>query len=308
MEKKKLRCVWEGKPLEGRAYAQIGDSVPVVVDQSLHRIAIDMDHRLWRDVRLFPDFTIDGIRIDRSLNNDRLLLDRSSGHWQMLEPVEVRVDEDLLLEWVGRIAAIRVNTFVIDSPTDLAMFGLLHPIASFEVSNQKGDTHKLLVGSRVSAGSQDRYVMLEGCPVVSKVRWELLSPLFPAPEVFVDSTGSAVSRFDIKQVTIRTMDREVVVERDMNRWVNENGIQVDDEAVEQLLRWILDTKPPQISFGQYPKQDEVATIVLSGYDLMPLDAVRIARPEDGRWILENGDNVLRIHPADAGVSLLPFTK
>ena len=44
------------KTLGGRAYAQVGDEEPVIIDQSLHRRAIDMDYRLWRDVRLFPDF------------------------------------------------------------------------------------------------------------------------------------------------------------------------------------------------------------------------------------------------------------
>ena len=41
---------------------------------------------------------------------------------------------------------------------------------------------------------------------------------------------------------------------------------------------------------------------------MPLDTVRIALQEDGLWILENGDNVLRIHPEEAGEVLEPFAK
>ena len=52
------------KTLGGRAYAQVGESLPAIVDQTLHRQITDADHRLWRDVRMFPDFAIDGIRIE----------------------------------------------------------------------------------------------------------------------------------------------------------------------------------------------------------------------------------------------------
>jgi hypothetical protein len=31
-----------------------------------------------------------------------------------------------------------------------------------------------------------------------------------------------------------------------------------------------------------------------------MDTVRVAQQEDGFWILDNGENVLRLHPADAG--------
>lgn len=296
------------KTLGGRAYAQIGESLPVVVDQSLHRRFLDVNHTLWRDVHLFPDFAIDGIRIERVVNEDRLLLVRTSGRWEMLEPVSARVDQEFLLEWVGRIAAARVNTFVIDEPHDLALFGLHEPVAIFTVSNRNGTSHQLFVGGRVSAGSQDRYVMFAERPVVCKVKWEILSTLFPSAEIFVDATGSAVSRFDIKQVTVRMGGNEKIFVRDLERWVDANGVQADNEAIEALLTWILTTRPPSVSIGQYPIQDEIATIVVSGYDLMPLDTVRIALQEDGLWILENGDNVLRIHPEEAGEVLEPFAK
>ena len=296
------------KTLGGRAYAQLGESKPVVVDQSMHRRAIDADDKLWRDIRLFPDFSIDGISIERDINGERLVLEQVGGMWVMREPVSTRVDQAMLREWVGRLAAARVQSFVLDDPSDLAMFGLHDPVATFTVVDRIGTTHKMFVGGRVSAGSQDRYVMFEDRPVVCKVSWATLSPLFPSAEVFVDATGSAVSRFDIKQLTIRIGNTELVVKRDLQRWVDSNGVQADNESIEALLTWILDSKPPRVAIGNYPKQDEFATVVLSGYDLMPLDTVRIAVHQDGQWIIENGDNVLRLHHAEAGDVLDPFNK
>ena len=303
-----LRVHLGRKTLGGRAYAQLDESTPVVVDQSMHRLAIDADDTRWRDIRLFPDFAIDGVSIERDISGDRLLLERKNGMWTMREPVSTRVDQAMLLEWIGRLAAARIRTFVLDNPKDLAMFGLHAPVATFIVADRNGTTHNMIVGGRVSAGSQNRYVMFEDRPVVCTVSWDTLSPLFPSAEIFVDATGSAVSRFDIKQLTIRIGDSEFVVQRELQRWVDLQGVQADNEAIEALLTWILDTKPPRVSIGNYPKQDEFATVVLSGYDLMPLDTVRIALHQDGQWIIENGDNVLRLHHAEAGEVLDPFNR
>lgn len=295
------------KTLGGRAYAQIGDEEPVIIDQSLHRRAIDMDYRLWRDLRFFPDFAIDGNRIERIVNTNHLVLDRKSGRWEMIQPVTARVDQEVLLEWIGKLASIRVGAFVIDAPTDLALFGLDTPVASFSVRNQTGVSHELLIGGRVSAGSQDRYVMMADRPIVDKVKWEALSELFLQTELLVDATGSAVSRFDIKQITIRSNGKEVKIQRQLEQWLNENGVPVNPEDVEALLKWVLDSKPPRVVIAQYPRDVELATITLEGYDLLPLDTVRIARdPDRDGLILENGDNVLRLHPADSLLLLQPF--
>ena len=61
-----------------------------------------------------------------------------------------------------------------------------------------------------------------------------------------------------------------------------------------------------IAIGQYPHEQEVATVVFAGYDLSPIDSVRIAKTADGEWILENGDNVLRLYAPETGDALAPF--
>ena len=149
--------------------------------------------------------------------------------------------------------------------------------------------------------------MLAGRPVVDKVRWESLSELFLQTELLVDATGSAASRFDVKQVTVRAGKEEVKIQGRLEQWVNENGVPVDTHDVEALLTWVLDTKPPRVVIAQYPLDAEIATITLEGYDLLPLDTVRIAQdPSSGDLILENGDHVLRLHSADSLSVLTPF--
>jgi hypothetical protein len=294
------------KTLGGRAYARFQDDKIVIVDHSLHRRAIDMDHRLWRDVRLFPNFAVDGMRIERIIDGDSMVIDRNTGRWEMREPVATRVDQELFSEWVGRLAGARVDGYVLDSPSDYSMFGLEQPAAIFSATDRIGIKRTLLIGGRVSAGSQDRYVMLEGQPVVFSMKWDSLSGLFPVPEMFVDATGSGVSRFDVKRVFIRVGGTEQVFTRELERWVDANGVQTDNSKIDGMLTWVLDSKPPSVALGVYPRNDEVASVTLVGFDSSPLDTVRIALDQSGQWILENGDNVLRIHPPEAGSALAPF--
>ncbi len=294
------------KTLGGRAYATVNDSAVVLVDQSLHIRAVDMDYRLWRDIRLFPNFAIDGTSIERTIDGDTLVIEREKGRWEMREPVSARVDQAMFAEWVGRLAAARVGRFVIDEPDDFEMFGLAVPAAVFTTTDGAGSTRSLLIGGRVSAGSQDRYVSLEGQPMVFRMTWAALSGLFPMPEMFVDATGSGVSSFDVKRIVIRSEGKQQFFSRELDRWVDEKGVQAENENIEALLTLLLDTKPPSVALGSYPRDDEVATVTFEGYDLAPLDTVRIALNQEGQWIFENGDNVLRLHPAEVSEVFAKF--
>ena len=295
--------------LGGRAYASVDDGVPVVVSQSLHRLAVETDHRYWRDIRLFPDMAVDIQRIERRIDNDTLVIDQSSGKWMIREPVSARVHEAALVEWIGRLASLKLGSFVVDEPEDLALFSLLSPRASIAVTNSAGDTRMLLIGGRVSAGSQDRYVKLNDTPMVFRMRWDALSQLFPSTEIIAAPTGSGVSLFDVKRIRIAIKNGETILRRELEAWVDETrGDRVVDQAeVRQLLEWLLESHPTSVAIGPYPRELQVATITFEGYDRMPMDTVRIAVQDDGNWILDNGEHVLRLHPAEAGKVLAHFS-
>ena len=293
----------------GRAYASVDDGAPVVVSQSLHRLALDMDHRYWRDIRLFPDMAVDMQRIERRIDNDMLVIDQSSGKWMIQEPVSARVHEAALVEWIGRLASVKLGSFVVDEPQDLALFSLQSPRASIAVTNSNGDTKTLHIGGRVSAGSQDRYVKLKNTPMVFRMSWKALSQLFPSPEIIAAPTGSGVSPYDVKRIRIATSTGETILRRELEAWVDEtSGDRIEDQAkVRELLAWLLDLHPTSVAIGPYPRELQVATITFEGYDRMPMDTVRIAMQDNGDWILDNGEHVLRLHPAETGEVLAHFT-
>ncbi len=297
------------KTLGGRAYAQIDAGLPLVVSQKLHGFALDMDHKYWRDARVFPDFAVDGEQMVREVAGDRLVLERGDSGWQMKEPVPTRANQMLVQEWVGQIAGTRASSFVADHPGNLELFGLSHPQASFSTINRQGSERKLLVGSRIAAGSQDRYVMIEGQPMVFAMKWDSLSQLFPRAELLIDPSGSGISKFDVKQVVVRSENDEWTFEKGLDSWNLAKGDGIfDSSRLDALLNLVLDAEALSIGIAVYPRESEIATVTLVGYDSLPIDTVRIATSEDGKVILENGDNVLRMHAEDQIKAIQPFIK
>jgi len=73
---------------------------------------------------------------------------------------------------------------------------------------------------------------------------------------------------------------------------------VERERVEGLLKALSETRAQAIELAAFPATESIAMVTLLGFAGEPLDTVRIARREsDSKWILENGDGVLRLHGA-----------
>ena len=61
-----------------------------------------------------------------------------------------------------------------------------------------------------------------------------------------------------------------------------------------------------IEIKPYPSDLQVAMVTFIGFDSYPMDTVRIAMdPDTRKWVLENGDNVLRIFPSSLELRLTP---
>ena len=311
--------------LAGRAYLQIaGDDAIYVVNQSLHERAVTSDPKEWRERAIFLDVGVESDRIERNDGGSPLVLARDRKQWKMIEPVQTRLDpaaRDALLQEFGRA---HVGGFILDQPTDLSRFGLSDPIASIAVMTtrlREGDgdaedsadapkgqieVQRLLIGSPVSVGSQDRFGLIEGRPGVVRVPASVLASLFRKPENLVAATASGVVPADVKTIVIRKGESELRLVRDLEKWraPEHENVEVSAEAVNELLQQLTALQAPAVEFKPYPRELEVATITFHGFDGKALDTVRIAQEKDtGRWALENGDNVLRVFPPGLKLSL-----
>jgi hypothetical protein len=295
-----------------------------VVNQSLHERAVTADPKEWRERAMFTDVGVESDRIERDDGGSRLVLARDRKQWKMIEPLPTRVDpaaRDALLQELGRA---RVSGFILDQPTDLSGFGLSEPVASISISTtrtREGDgdaddpadvpqakveVQKLLIGSPVAVGSQDRFGLIQGRPVVVRVPSSVLASLFRKPETLAAATASGVVSADVKAIVIRMGDSQLRFERDLEKWraPDHENAEVSAVAVDELLQQLTHLQAPDVQFKSYPRELEVATITLYGFDGKAIDTVRIAQEKDtGRWALENGDNVLRVFPAGLKLSL-----
>lgn len=304
--------------IAGRAYLRVADDPRVfVVGQELHDRAVDMDPKEWRDRTIFREVSVEAARYDRRNGDQRMVLERDQRRWMMRQPAQTRADASAVEQLFQTLARVEVGGYMLDQPDDLSRFGLNNPAAEIAVTTERvvdptsvlrePRTQRLLIGSPIGLGSQDRFAMIEGLDTVVRLRAAALAELFVDPQLFADPTGTGVQPADIKRIRIMTAGNELMLERDLERWVAPRAgrVEVSYNAVQTLLQQICQMPAPTVEFREYPIDLEIATVTLQGYDLKPLDTVRIARePDDGRWALENGDNVLRIFPASMDIPLV----
>ena len=305
--------------IAGRAYVRVVDDPRVfVVNQGLHDRAVEMDPREWRDRTIFRNVSVDAVLYERRNGDERFVLKRDNRKWNMIEPVATRASIAAIEDLFSVLSRIEVGGYMLDQPDDLTRFGLADPIAEIAVTTERivdsssltrqQETQRLLIGSPIGLGSQDRFAMIEGFETVVRLRATVLAELFQDAQTLAARTGSGAQPEDIKRIVIRTADDELMLERDLERWIapRHGNRVVAFTVVETLLQQLSRLPAPTVEFRQYPRDLEVATVTLHGYDLRPRDTVRIARePNDGRWAFENGDNVLRIFTATMDIPLTP---
>jgi hypothetical protein len=310
--------------IAGRAYLQVADDETVyVVNQDLHERAVDMDVKEWRDRRLFHDAGIDSERIEIDSSGGAIVLARDQRQWKMQSPVSSRLDDAARDELLAALGRAQSGGFILDQPDDLTRFGLADPAGSVTVVTmrrleeggeivRRPDTQRLLIGARIGVGSQDRFGMVEGRPVVVRIGEPVLRALFRQPVDLVSPVASGVVAADVKTIRINGPAGDFRLQRDLERWVapDHDDRDVPPEVVDELLSALMEARAQQVELRPWPRELEVAMITMLGFDAQPLDTVRIAQlpsadDEPGAWILENGDNVLRIHSAELSLPLTP---
>ncbi|MCZ6735507.1 MAG: DUF4340 domain-containing protein [Planctomycetota bacterium] len=303
----------------GRSYLRItGDQTVYIVKSDLHDRVVEMDPKEWRDRTIFTALAIDADQIIIDDGGARTVLVKDRKRWKMIEPVQTRLDDLARGDFFAALGRARSGGFILDQPDDLQAFGLAEPTGSLTITStrlveQDGEIvrvpqeQQLLVGARMGVGSEDRFGMIQGRPVVVRLSEPVLRALFRRPESLADPTGSSVLAPDVKSLVIRGPGGEFRLVRDLDRWsAPQYGVEVPRQLVQDLLEQLTALRAAEIEFRPHPHEMEVATVTLYGFDATPLDTVRIAREADsGRWSLENGDDVLRFYPKNLQIRITP---
>lgn len=333
----RVRYVWDDGEAEyalgrrgiaGRAYLRAAnDEAVLVTSQHLHERLLAQRPETWRDRTLFRDVSIELDRIIREEGSSRIVMERDRRDWLIREPVTTRADREGIERYVNAIAGARAGGFILDHPSDLARFGLHAPVGRLRIVGSRvapgegeradGDEAEpervafeqaLLVGSTAGGGTQDRFAMLEGSPVVIRLPARALAGLFMPLSELVDPTATGVPAADVRSLQVNGPEGTFLLQREMTRWIapDHNDRRVTAEDVAELLEQLTEHRAPEMVVSEYPQELHVATITLFGYDRRPLDTVRVAYdPEIRRWALENGDNILRVQASGYEIKLTP---
>ncbi len=325
---RRWQLICERRGVAGRALVRVGER-RAVTNAALYERVVEMDPKEWRARALFPDSlgparairrvtaASGGAGADGAMATIEFL--REANRWRVLRPVATRADGQRMDELLTAIARARSDGFLFDMPSDLAPFGLQRPDARFEVDFGEPDalvTRSLLIGAPLGVGTADRYAMIEGIPSVIRLSAGTQSLLFPPFESLIDPMASGVRAADVKRIEIRRVGNGVnettELLRALDRWTVTVGadaatgaaVPANGAAVDALLSALTAQRAPEMAFGEFPKDMEVATILLFGFDGRPLDVIRVARDSrTNRWGFENGDRTLRVHPASLRLPL-----
>ena len=301
--------------MAGRAWARRGGQGEaatriLVVDGALHDLLEQEPPETWRDLRLFPNLSVDADRIDRTVSGETLTLVREGRRWRITAPLPTRADDLFVMQHIAEMAATRGEGVMLDEPAEISAFGLQPPLARITVQ-QQGITHTLLVGDRLGGTSQARYAMVEGVPSVMKIAARDVTRLLGDPTTLVDHTGTDVSATDVSGIRIVTIADDLLIERSLDQWFSPERGQAIASTVERLLSVLTTARATEVILHEtYPADLEVAVITLLDSTGGPLDTVRVLRElrppaGNGRWALENGDRVLRVMPEGTEIPLQP---
>lgn len=294
----------------GRSYMRRNRTGPVLVTKgNIHGYVLDQDPVLWRDRLLFPGIDIEVDRIERTIGDSRIAVERQGTEWRMTSPISTRLNQDEIGRHIIELARSSWSDVILEEPEDFAVFGLAPPAASIQIRHGE-EEHVLHVGERLGGDTDARSAMVEGVPVVLKLDSNTVASILSDPVGLIDHTGSGVQPADVKRIVIESQDGTVVLERTLDTWTApdyEDQV-VPSEPVDSLLESLMQLRATEIEIREdYPAELERARVTLHGFGGRPLDTVRLLREteESGRWGMENGDGVIRIHPEFLMLPLQP---
>ena len=320
------RQLWLGRRgIGGSSYLMLPESQSIyVVAGGLHERAVEMDPREWRDRTIFPGAAVDRLQsVDIAIpaNESGYTVTRDARSWRLTRPLETRADRAAIDSLMQAVATMQSAGYVIDNPPSLDAFALDPGVVRVTVTDADGTQRLLLIGSRMGAGSKDRFAMIEGRPSVFRLPAAAVDRFVVAggAMTFVDPTASGVRPADVKRIRVLGGDVEFTLVRTLESWtMTIDGEESDDAteaAVSREVNRLLDLSTSvaaiDMQTGQLPPELTPIDVVMENFDGRPLSTVRWyfvepAEPAaEGAWVAGAGDGVLRIFPSSIAPPLTP---
>jgi hypothetical protein len=148
----KLALGTETPAKNGERYARVEGSQTVFVLGASVVKALDAKVLSFRSRALARFSDADRILLERVPR--QATFSRVSGNWMMTAPLETKVDNDQLEEFLGKAARLEADELIVDRPADLKQYGLDKPTARWRFQYDNKDVLDLLIGKLDSTGKR----------------------------------------------------------------------------------------------------------------------------------------------------------
>lgn len=169
--------------------------------------------------------------------NEAARLQKTDGHWQLVEPEPAAADEGELTSMTGSLASLEVNRIVDEKATDLKGYGLDPPRVevSFRVKGQK-DLKQLALGEKTPTGG-DLYAQVPGQKRVFLVSSYLDSTFNKTPFALRDKAVLKVERDKVDGLDLQSGTTQVQLTKKGSDWtlVKPIAARADYAAVEAAI-------------------------------------------------------------------------
>jgi hypothetical protein len=227
-----------GEGSTGERYARLDNGpgiavLPTFSASELTKGYLDfVDHGLLK----FESSRLSGLV--RRMGPDTMEVTKRDDLWQVVKPVDQRADDQTLANLADRLASLRVERIVEYPVKDLKPYGLDTPAAvlTLRLSDGAKPAEKVVkigkpVNDRTPAAQPlDRYVQVEGVPVVAVLSGSLADALLAPPLRFRDRN---IARFaDADRLLLERGPRKATFAKVDGTWKLTEPLQADAEQTE----------------------------------------------------------------------------
>lgn len=239
--------------------------------------------------------------------------------WQMLKPVALKADSRAVEDLLSSCELLRATAFV-DSPGDLAQYGLSQPRARIELEQAGGKKVVVLVG-REAADKSGLYAKRDDSAVVMTVRATFLDDLDTSPNRLRDLSILALDRTLVQSIAIRQKSGALVkleptggdswkVTKPEEKDADAGRVGVVLTALEDLRgdEWMTDKADNLATYG-LDKPDVIVTVTIKEQGKERVETIYLAQdPAGGLGVFIKRKGHDPVYRSDSGLVLSDLRK
>jgi uncharacterized protein DUF4340 len=186
-------------PVDNVYYIQVNNDPRVYLAESGISDVATTSLQDLRDKKL-TDFSADKVQ-SLSLKTDKLDLQfqRQNGIWKMVKPMESPASDTEVTSLLSSLESLRATRFVDQPSSDLSQYGFNAPLATVELSLEKGLHQKILFGK----SGEETYAQIEGSPSIAAVGDSLNATFDKKLEDWREKKVFLFNRFDVDEFQVK---------------------------------------------------------------------------------------------------------